>query len=276
MTIERKGLIINEDLRGATRALAAEIRRNRKAAETEHIATWTYPNSSIDSFACEFAYTIKKSFATEIKDRTVTEAAVAVFKEDIENTLSFNREQNGTLTAVELGGPGSNLFSAFPGGFFEATAGVCLKDFRNDVTQTSDEQSHHHVIEGDVFDREIYHKICEILSVPKVDLIISRMLGPLRSMTRHPILWERMIKTWYSILNENGLMFVQFQFPKQNFVTKKDRDIIEKGRRLVKQWAESIQEKSGGTIEISVDYDAFRLHKKSGAPEQLPLYDHLR
>jgi len=187
-----------------------------------------------------------------------------IFKNYIEDTLSQKEKQG--LTAVEFGGPGSKLFEGFTKNFFNRTIGVCLKDIRDSKTKENDTRNNHSVIEGDILDvrndDKLLAEVLQSLHTNKIDLIICRMVGPIKYIDKHPIIMERTMKNWYEILNENGLMFIQFQFyeaiPGHDPTTD-----------LIKKWSVAIKEKYP-EIDVQVINGALRLHKRIGSPEKLP------
>ena len=186
-----------------------------------------------------------------------------IFQIYIEQTLS--KEQKHDLTAIEFGGPGSELFRGFSKDFFKKTVGVCLKDIRDPNEKNNDIKNNHSVVEGDILDIQddkLLNEVTEKLDTEKTDLIISRMIGPLKEIDKHPAILDRIIRNWYNMLNENGLMFIQFQGYVPLNKDKLERDLMEK-------WSTIIKEKFP-KINIQIDGGVMRLHKKVGAPEELP------
>ena len=183
------------------------------------------------------------------------------------------KEKWGNLTAVEFGGPGSALFRDFSRYFFRKTVGVCLKDIRNDLQKETDEEYEHSVIEGDILDttkvekNKVLSEVTKKLGTNKIDLIICRMRGPLYYIDKDPAILDRIVRNWYSLLNKNGLMFIQF-------------DIISSGSyrstaNMAKEWSVVINEKFP---QIDIQFamgdenigNVIRLHKGVGSPEKLP------
>lgn len=213
-----------------------------------------------DSSLENFAYTLNASLP---KDYEVSPINLKVerLKRYIEETLSKKEKPN--LTAVEFGGPGSQLFTGFTKNFFKKTAGICLKDIRDEKQKQNDETNKHFVITEDMLNPQsdkLSEKITQILGVNKTDLIISRMDGPLDSINKHPTILDRIIRNWYNILNENGLMFIQF-----DSLSHRKPPI----NTMVEQWSDIIRKKFT-EIDIQIDGGVMRLHKKIGAPEELP------
>jgi|ERR1035437_1453555 hypothetical protein len=183
------------------------------------------------------------------------------FRQSIEGTLASSRIQHD-LTAIEFGGPGSELFKGFTPSFFKKTLGVCLKDIRDHEKKEIDDGNNHSVIPGNIFDvlnTKLLDEVKKSLDVEKVDLIISRLGGPLRSIDKNEAILDRLIRNWYDLLNENGLMFVQFQHGSSESSPKKK----------IEKWANAIKEKFP-EVEIEVKEKTMCIHKKNGAPEHLP------
>jgi hypothetical protein len=97
------------------------------------------------------------------------------------------------------------------------------------------------------------------------------MSGGLDGMTSDPAIWGKIARTWYGMLSQRGLLFVQYRFTTgEKWISDSEiqKDVREK---LMKEWAAFIRDHYGDTIEIQLsDYD-FRLLKKDGAPKELPL-----
>ena len=184
------------------------------------------------------------------------------FRQLIEGTLASSRIQHD-LTAVEFGGPGSELFKGFTPNFFKRTLGVCLKDIRDHEKKEIDDGNNHSVILGNIFEvlnTKLSDEVKRSLDVEKVDLIISRLGGPLSSIKKNGAILDRLIRNWYDLLNENGLMFIQFQYVS----SEEDNSRIE-----IEEWVNTIQKKFP-EVEIEVKKKTMRIYKKTGAPEHLP------
>jgi len=243
---------------------------------------WMTYDSLLESFGLTFALSLpiknkeieeKEYPAGEIfrnkkeNDRILTLAG-EIFRKYIEDTLSQGREKS--LTAVEFGGPGSNLFSDFTRGFFRQTIGVCLKDIRNKNQEERDTKNNHFVVEGDILDVRSDKMLSEIIKkfgANKTDLIISRMIAPLHHIDMNPAILDRIIRNWYNILNENGLMFIQFTTNVRqhwNLISNTQTEI------LIEKWSMAIRERFPEIDVQTANMGIMRLHKKTGAPENLP------
>ncbi len=222
---------------------------------------WPTRDSSIEDFSKTFFSCISDEYNTRHNfDRSKKEN---IFKNYIEDTLKNN--ENKKLYAIEFGGSGSELFRGFSKDFFYKTIGICLKDLRKISEKFSDKLNNHFVIEGDIldiFDKKIYNDINKKFNMKKVDLIISRMMGAVYDFKKNEAILNNIARKWYSILNENGLMFVQFALPKVEINTEE----------LVHKWVGYINQNFKDKIEIQVEKNVFCLHKKFGAPEELPEY----
>jgi hypothetical protein len=188
----------------------------------------------------------------------------------IEDWLSQspNREH---LVALELGGPGSKLFRGFSRQFFQKTIGVCLVDMRNENSKSEDEINNHLVIAGDLLSfknsKNVYREIKEAAYNRKVDLIISRTEGGVGRVEKPPVLLDRIIREWYALLREGGIMFIQYEQGRRIRGMDKTNNLDD----MIKKWVgqlSSIQSE----IEIQVDTysNVIRLYRRIGSPDELP------
>ena len=144
---------------------------------------------------------------------------------------------------------------------------------RKDKIKKNDLAYNHDIMEGNIFKPETYHKLKKVMGKEKADLIISRMMGPSATIPKHPDVRAWLAKKLYNMLEDNGLMFLQFDFfdqhtpgPVHKFFAKTHPDPLRDTEKDVIKWAEFIQEKYQGAIEIQIDRGILRLHKKPGAP----------
>ncbi len=248
------------------------ITYNKNLAESDYNVPenrWAVYDSSLDDFGSTFQ-------AVFPNDDDFIPHMGEIFAKYIQDILSKGNQSEGeknNLTALELGGPGSKLFSQFPY-LFRRTVGVCLGDIRKDIERDIDTRNNHFVIPGDILDprknnwTKLHNQIMQKLDANKTDLIISRMMGPLNHIHMNPIILNHILKNWYGILNENGLMFVQFEYD-----TTRSRRPSPTEKRI-QELAKAIKEKCP-EIDIQVNTNnrmeaIFRLHKKKGAPDELP------
>ncbi|MFZ1019893.1 MAG: hypothetical protein WAN61_02800 [Minisyncoccia bacterium] len=233
--------------------LAREIVGGYNREENE----WDVYDSSIDDFGRTFLPGY--NFSPDARE------SGSNFKIFIEKTLINNIEKHD-LTAIEFGGPGSKLFSGFTFDFFKKTVGVCLKDIRSEAKKENDRKINHFVMTGDIMEVQnkwLLEQVMKKLDTDKTDLIISKMNGPLKHIDRNGAILDRLIRNWYDILNENGLMFIQFTYGTET------ENIEMKIQNKIEKWVEAIKERFP-EVEIQVNTGTIRLHKKFGAPEHLP------
>ncbi len=262
-----------------------EIRRDisdnlkAKNLNKEREGTWGVYDSSIDSFGFSFLSCLPDSYSNEIYDKEIDfEEYGEPFRKYILETLA--KSKGDRHTAIEFGGPGSALFTSFSNKDLYRTVGVCLDDIRGSSEKGRDEEYGHSVIIGDLFDtknEEMYKQIREKIGAVKTDLILSRMMGPLDDIAKNPIIMDRVIRKWYEMLNENGLIFVQFDYyrrfirvdgkstPKR--INREHKSEIEDD---VEEWIKKIKTKFPNEIDIQIGEGVLRLHKKEGSPETLP------
>jgi len=254
---------MKEDLKdfGKIRKAIRTNEQTRSLYENGYEESWDeYDNFSI--FGKYFLGTLPQSYQDIEKEREEEDPKRYLgFIKYIEDTL-----EGSDLTAVEFGGPGSYLFSNFSSGFFKETVGVCLEDIRAEHMRKDDEDRNHVLIIGNVLDmarsekNETLTKVKKELGRNKTNLIISRMGGPVGAIDKHPAIIDRIIRNWYSLLADNGVMFIQFAH-----ITETSNKYLEG----IKEWARAIKERFP-EIDIQLERQTMRLHKKNGAPEQLP------
>lgn len=236
------------------------VSKERIQGETENPRWWDIRDSSLEGMFD------KDSFQRTFED--VVPPNQPLLRRYIETTLADRR---GSAIGIELGGPGSKLFSGFSKGFFERTLGVTLKEKRNPKRTLQDDLSHHFVREANLLDDESTAVIKNWLNGRKADVIIERMAGALSyggtPVDPHFVL--RRVSEWYKMLSVGGLMFLQ---------------IPEKMRPIMPM----VMEKLSKVPELEVRYDpraserpsqrdhmhhAVSIHKLSGAPDTIPLLD---
>jgi|GEM_PF-1578779 len=254
---------------------------SKELSEVE--ANWSMYDSTIEEFGGTFLKAIPEEYTRNIDTKTYPELAEygEAFKKYIEDTLSKSKDKK--LSAIEFGGTGYNLFQGFKDGLFSNTAGVCLIDIRMPEDSTDDIANNHTVIEGDIFDlknKKLDEKIAKALNKPKADLIISRTMGPLKEFKKNPMIMAWVIKKWYELLNENGLMFIQFEYFKEHnpgTLPKHNSEITppptRDSEKIALEWVNMIEQKYKDLIEVQLGRGILRLHKLKGAPEKLPILE---
>lgn len=102
-------------------------------------------------------------------------------------------------------------------------------------------------------------------------------MGPLSSTNKNPAILNAVVKKWYNMLNENGILFAQFEYFKEhnpNMDQKKEHEgnpeELRNSEIHVTYWADQIRKKSEGLIDIQLGRGVLRLHKREGAPDELP------
>lgn len=251
-----------------------KINKNNKEAEGD----WMQYDSRLFEIGGTFYEALPQKYTQNLDNKNFNENVKfgLAFKEYIEKELSF---ENKNRTAVEFGGSGTRLFAGFSNGFFKRTVGVCLDDIRSHGTKIFDNSSGHSVVIGDVLDvnnKKLFKEINDKLNTDKVDLIISRMQGPLRELEKNPVILDRIIRKWYSLLDKNGILFAQFEyFSHHNPSTKQqyNADInyirgVTKTETYVEKWVEAVK-KVYPEIEIQLGRGIIRLVKKDNSPEEL-------
>ncbi len=244
------------------RKSAEELRRMKEKNVVLSQEQWPLYDTDIHSFANEF-----KNVTPEGERAHTEKGCTELFVRYIQSTLQ--QERHTHLRALELGGPGVRLFEGFPKGLFEATYGVCLEDTGNLIEKRA--HPTHTIIRGDLFRNETYTAINRALNQGGVDLILSRIYGGLEEISHDPIIWARIARTWYKLLREGGLMFVQYRLATADKWIS-DKEIQKDPReKLMKEWERFIHDQFGDVLDIQLDYSTFRLHKKNGAPKELPI-----
>ena len=239
------------------------LRKNESAIlrHSDYEGDWFIYDSSLENFTRDFRYVLPEDFYKKLLQENEEIRIREIFRRYIEETLSKSGEQQSDLFAVEFGGPGSEFFQGFSKNFFKKTAGVCLKDIRSKDIKFNDARNNHSVITGNILDLQsdqLFNKITQTLGIEKVDLIISRMDGPLSFFDKNGAILDRIIRNWYNFLNKNGLMFIQFE-----------RTLESDTRFLVEKWSGVIK-KRFPKVDIQTGNYVLRLHKGTDAPEELP------
>ena len=162
---------------------------------------------------------------------------------------------------------GINLFKGFSDGFFKQTIGVSLSDYRTESGQLKEGSAEkiypdgrqHNIIIGNLFDREVYQKINEIIDGKKVDFIIERMIAGLGNVPKNFLTTVTILQKWYSMLSEGGMLLVELP----GFAIS-----------VVEEWVKVLQsEKYERALYVSFDKfaRALRIQKLEKAPAKLPV-----
>lgn len=129
------------------------------------------------------------------------------------------QEKVGQLVGLELGGPGSNLFSDLNADKcrFLKSVGVVLVDKRMDHTKEKDRKNNHEVIEANAFstnfdDKELpgFEKIRSwVKENGPVDFLVEAMHLPIYVFNESSAFFMNIVSRWYKLLSQNGVMLVQ-------------------------------------------------------------------
>jgi hypothetical protein len=182
----------------------------------------------------------------------------ADMKEYIEAIL---KEKSGIAVGVEIGGPGSQLFSEFTNHFFQETIGCTLTDDRAIDTKKSDTERNHFVVEGNAFSSEGYRDLKEKLNGKKVNVFLERMQGGLPAYTYSNYL-TALFDRYYNLLDNHAVLFIQLPHIVFSDDEKTSMDTL-----LTKL-------KSVPGFDVAWDdiTSLVRIEKKSDAPEDLASY----
>ena len=250
---------IRETYKNAT---SFQTRGNREIFDSKH---YTWIDSPLDGPNIIDGKSFGKSFGYLLPE------GEASLRNYIETTLARRKSK---AVGVEFGGIGSRLFSEFTPGFFAKSVGVSLLDHRGRTDQLArlterDKKINHEVLECNIFDTETYNSLNKKLENKKVDLIIERMGKGLEFVPIEPYTVSRILQTWYDLLREEGVMFVQVPVVFNN--------LLETWVAKIKKELESVIEieyqKGNSDAAIHGACSAFRLRKLPRAPSELPLLD---
>ncbi len=175
-------------------------------------------------------------------------------------------EQFGQVTAIELGGQGSNLFKQFSPGFFKKTLGVSLVDRRTPTKKQADNQISHNILPGDIYTKNTQEQIVDWANGDKIDILIERMVGGVKKEFSPNDLgtYFNSFAEYYSMMSDKGDMFIEVP----QYLQK---------HRLFIAWLMYLNTEFKDSLEIKIDESDvdgiyyFRLTKKPNAPKQLPL-----
>jgi hypothetical protein len=229
-------------------------------------ARFSYTNSSLEAGGSLLDFPFAKAFEGVLPEGERS------LRHYIEGILAHRK---GEAIAIEFGGPGSQLFEGFSRDFFAKTAGVTLTDTHILSDQKNKNiNSDHKVISGDILRPETYEVVSAWLEDQKLDLIIERMVAGWRLIPKEPYLLSRVLQTWYSLLREGGIMFIEI--PEEfNLLLSPWADMLrtQYNQKLEIQTAIGALSKHGRLIRRKQINTVFRLRKLSGAPSILPFLD---
>jgi hypothetical protein len=164
---------------------------------------------------------------------------------------------------LEYGGPARRLARGFSSEFLSRSAGITLFDQRTDDQRGDDNNQHHTIIPGDMFDPESKREVSAWLDGEKAGVIFERALGPTRYLPRDVAFLTQEVNDWYHHLAEDGHLFVQ---------------VPDDLAPLMRPWTTHINTEFAGSLQaqyaphiILREPQVFRLTKLSGAPDSLPV-----
>lgn len=235
-----------------------KLENQRKSlVSTEKAENWTVFDSGLRDLFADFNHTLPDPTYT-LRD---------YLKE------SYKDKQDGVVL-VEMGGPAKQL-SKDVSEFLTIkksiglTLGIGITEADKRGLLSSNEADNHKIIVGDMFSSKTKSKLSKELNGEKVDVLIERMVGGLSMIPTDENWLYLNLNSWYELLNENGVMFVEVPFF-SNF-PKIREDYI--------KWIDQIKKTNGKTMEIqnfvsSTEYykwkSFLRLKKLPGAPVNLP------
>jgi hypothetical protein len=244
-----------------------EVQKLKKGGRDAALKEFEYLDSDLDQYSQSEHGHDQPNFEASFRNILPEGKGLREFIEEILEA------RKGKAIGIEFGGIGTQLFSGFSPDFFEKTFGVALVDHRNKKSKTialpgrdnvREQVSKHEVVKGNILSPEFYKNTLEKkLNGQKADLIIERLVGGLRFVPLEPFLLSKILQTWYRLLNEGGIMFVEVDSALHNLLIK---------------WSKLIKSKYKGQIELEFanmnsGASVFRLRKLKGAPEELPLLD---
>lgn len=209
---------------------------------------WGIYDSGLLTGLCSFDWRFKELLPKEYKD----------IREYIESEM---KEKSGSAIGLEIGGPGSKLFSEFSPGFLKESFGTTLTDYRTEKEKEKDIENNHTVFSGDIFTNEGFRDLKKKLGGKKVNVLFERMQGALPVYPQIGYM-AGIFDRLYSLLDDEGVMFVQMPI----FL----RD------RVKEDYADAFLEKLKPIpgIEITLNYDShiLLLRKNKNAPASLKEY----
>jgi hypothetical protein len=181
-------------------------------------------------------------------------------KEHVETALEPLTERVG----LELGGPGSQLFSDFPPGFFVKSIGVCLTDPRLASFDRFDKLDrdaliNHSVIPGNFLDPATIQAVDAQLDGRKAAFIGERLFSGVVTLPQDPFALAANASIWYERLAEGGLMLAQIPPGLQ--------PLADEWRAMTAVAAPALNIQIG----THAGYGLIRIHKQFGSPDTLPL-----
>lgn len=127
----------------------------------------------------------------------------------------------------------------------------------NDLLKYEDGREHNILI-GNIFDRNVYKEIDNIVNDEKVNLILERMVAGFRNVPNSTMVIMAVLQKWYSMLSEEGLMLIEVLV----FLT----EVTERWVKILKSDYDEVLD-----VEFDLGQGALRIQKLPDAPKKLPV-----
>lgn len=184
------------------------------------------------------------------------------------------KDKKDGIVLVEMGGPAKQLskdvseFLTIKKSIgLTLDIGITEADKRGKLS--SNEAKGHKIITGDLFSSKTKSQLKKELDGEKVDILIERMVGGLSTIPNDENWLYLNLNSWYELLNENGVMFVEIPFF-SNY-PKIREDYAEWINQINKTHSKTIEVQNHTSKEEYYKSKSFlRLKKLSGAPANLP------
>ncbi len=197
-------------------------------------------------------------------------------KDYIQDRLATKR---GSAVGVEIGGPGSRIFSQFDQGFFAHSIGITLKDIRSEAQKKVDEVSHHEILATNIISSQGYHTLKNRLQSDnqRVNLLLEKMHAGFHLVPKSMQLWLATFCRWYRLLDDEAIMFIQL-FEIENLKTSKQPGASKIVDRVT-EWIEKLDKVPGikavAKQQEDPDGAAFnslllKIEKNKEAPDDIP------
>ena len=245
-----------------------ELKTHRDRQEQGKERKWLFTNSPMSgewsgAFETTFKHVLPQDYRN-IKGGRGLEHYIA-------DTIRANH-RTGNAIALEVAGPGDLLFEDLrKQGLIARSIGICKGPFPDAANIPAADA--YTLIDGDALINRTYVQLRSIIGPhEQIDVILERALGGLQ--VNHIMLTEfieKVFGTWYGLLREGGVMFVQVP-------SYLDKTVEEWIARVHAQYSDTLEIESNDADTAGIDRgDAdpthalvMRLRKLSGAPATLP------
>ncbi len=192
---------------------------------------------------------------------TLPDTESANLSEYIKRVLASVRHK---AIGIEFGGPANRLFQGFdikedgaidPEPFFAETYGVI---YSKPASGTVPFRPSHHIVEGNIANKNLFQFLKTELKGRKVNLIILSLVAGDRSLPKDPKIILDIFEDMYELLSYPGLMLADE--PGGVFSPEK-----------LRKWKNKLEERSikNKSIDLTRDGSCFRLLKTENSPEKL-------